>query len=463
MTAPRFAFQPAPLAWMLGLGAAAGVAACFPRRAAPVFAAVLFAVPAVWYALSVEFGWIRAFFATALLLPPLALPWGDSGPHVAAVFAVTGAIAMLGQGGLPRLLQSPVGMALTAYLGALALSIGFACFYSGIAIGGNSAIRVGLFGISVLAYLAANRRDTQTMRVLLPAACAAAAIGCADYWFQLPAPAGYGPQYVWLDSGVYRRAQGFFYESSTLGTFCAFFLTMIAVVIVTGRWSRSARIALFPAAAVFGLAMLLSYSRGAIVCTLVAFSTLAILERRRWLRPRTMIGAAVCLIVVACAFAFIFPEFAQSYVARLAFTFENAASRPDRVLSGRLENWSTLIAFITAHPWQVVAGIGYKTLAYTEYLGRPVVADNAYLSALIETGIAGVLSLAALNAAIIRTAWKVARNAGTFYAKWIFCFWTGFSVQMLSGDVLTYWRILPLFFWVLGQAIEEASDADSAA
>ena len=37
-------------------------------------------------------------------------------------------------------------------------------------------------------------------------------------------PAGYGPQFVWLDSGVYRRAQGFFYEASTLGNFCAFFL-----------------------------------------------------------------------------------------------------------------------------------------------------------------------------------------------------------------------------------------------
>ena len=52
--------------------------------------------------------------------------------------------------------------------------------------------------------------------------CTGSAIGsalfaCVDFYFQFPAPAGYGPQFVWLDSGVYRRAQGFFYEASTLG------------------------------------------------------------------------------------------------------------------------------------------------------------------------------------------------------------------------------------------------------
>ena len=34
-------------------------------------------------------------------------------------------------------------------------------------------------------------------------------------------------------------------------------------------------------------------------------------------------------------------------------------------------------------------GIGYKTLPYTDYLGSPVVADNMYLSLLVETGVAG--------------------------------------------------------------------------
>lgn len=181
------------------------------------------------------------------------------------------------------------------------------------------------------------------------------------------------------------------------------------------------------------------------------------------MNARILIGAVLCVAAVVVLLLLVFPEFAQSYWARIAFTFEEVLSRPDRVLSGRVDTWRSLAAFISAHPWQTIVGIGYKTLPYTEHPGRPVIADNMYLSALVETGLAGLAALIALNAAILRATWRAARNAGSFYATWIFCFWTGFTVQMLSGDVLTYWRILPVFFWVLGQAVREAEDANSPA
>jgi hypothetical protein len=38
----------------------------------------------------------------------------------------------------------------------------------------------------------------------------------------------------------------------------------------------------------------------------------------------------------------------------------------------------------------------------------------------------------------------------------MFCFWCGQIVQMSSGDILTYWRILPAFFSAL--AILERED-----
>jgi hypothetical protein len=34
----------------------------------------------------------------------------------------------------------------------------------------------------------------------------------------------------------------------------------------------------------------------------------------------------------------------------------------------------------------------------------------------------------------------------------MFCFWAGQSVQMLSADLLTYWRVLPVYFFVLALA-----------
>jgi hypothetical protein len=30
---------------------------------------------------------------------------------------------------------------------------------------------------------------------------------------------------------------------------------------------------------------------------------------------------------------------------------------------------------------------------------------------------------------------------------------------MLSGDLITYWRVLPVYCWVLGTAVREAQEA----
>ena len=67
-----------------------------------------------------------------------------------------------------------------------------------------------------------------------------------------------------------------------------------------------------------------------------------------------------------------------------------------------------------------------------------------------------------LNAAILRATWKAVRS-GSFFGKWMFCFWMGEMVHMLSADILTYWRILPLYFWVLAQAVIERKTSAIAA
>jgi O-antigen ligase len=75
-----------------------------------------------------------------------------------------------------------------------------------------------------------------------------------------------------------------------------------------------------------------------------------------------------------------------------------------------------------------------------------------YLSALIETGIFGLAALLLLNVAILRASWRALR-AGSFFGKWMFCFWMGEVVQMFSADILTYWRVLPIYLWVLAQVV----------
>ena len=462
-----------PLRWTIpaiGIGAmAASAVLVLPIAGATALTAGLCLLPLAWYVFSVPYRWLALFFAMALLLPPLPLPGGDTGPHPSVALAALGVLAGMANLDRWRIRWTPVHTAFAALALAMTASLGFAALYSGVAIAAASAARVGLFLIGAYVFFAsasgpesmpeaAARRMT---RGLLWIALAAAAFGCIDFVYQLPAPAGFEPQFVWLKSGVYRRAQGLFYEASTLGNFSAFFLVAV-VVALTER--RSARIfsptALRCGLVVFSAALLLSFSRASVICAALAVVMLGILERHRWQGRRALAALAILIPAAAGVFALALPEIAGAYWARAGFTLDGLFAAPDKVLSGRLESWGTIAGFIAQHPWQTLFGIGYKTLPYSEYLGKPVIADNMYLSLLVETGVFGLAALVVLNGAILITCWRAMRR-GSFYGKWLFCFWIGEMVQMLTGDILTYWRVLPVYFWVLAQAAKDAY-ADSA-
>jgi O-antigen ligase len=108
------------------------------------------------------------------------------------------------------------------------------------------------------------------------------------------------------------------------------------------------------------------------------------------------------------------------------------------------------------HPWHAIFGIGYKTLPYSDFIGQTAIADNTYLSVLIETGIAGLVALLVWNVAVIRESYRAARSDDarqSFCGTWMVCFWSGQIVQMMSSDLLTYWRVLPVYLCVLALAV----------
>jgi len=39
----------------------------------------------------------------------------------------------------------------------------------------------------------------------------------------------------------------------------------------------------------------------------------------------------------------------------------------------------------------------------------------------------------------------------------MFCFWVGQAFQMLSADLLTYWRVLPVYLLVLAWAVRASN------
>jgi O-antigen ligase len=409
--------------------------------------------------------WLTLFFASALLLPPLPIALGNSGPHLCLLFAAAGLVFGIASLTHWRVVPCSLNAAFTAFFGVLFASIALAAIHSGAEAAAASFARVALLGISIYvffftAYGPAPMFDAlrATRRIYVFAALSAL-FACVDFYYQFPAPAGYGPQFVWLDSGVYRRAQGFFYEASTLGNFCAFFLVMIgAALLAPGRLSPISRRAWLPGGMVFAAALVLSFSRASLLNVLVAAAALLYLRRPRTRLARIALlfgGMAVAGLLLLRA---LLPEFTDAYWLRLTTSTQYFFSETEGVLSGRVGSWRAVLAFLAEHPWHAILGVGYKTLPYSDYLGRTVITDNMYLSLLAETGIVGLGAMLWLSLEILRAARRAARSADSrrsFFGTWIFAFWAGQMVQMFSGDLLTYWRVMPLYFWVLALAVRD--------
>lgn len=419
----------------------------------------------VWWSMLRPARWLFLFFLCLLLTPPLPLPLGDSGVHTAPILAALGVFV-----GVLRMthwhpLVSPLAVAFFLFIAVLLVSLSFAALYSGVDLALRSLLRVGLFAIGVYVFLWARAGPRETSdspmrftRFLFAVAVLAALFACADFYYQFPAPAGFEEQFVWLDDAVIRRAQGLFYEASTLGNFCAFFLVMAVVAFFRPRAeSPYSRPVLAAGGLVFAGALIISYSRASIIAVLVA--CVALMGIRRVRIGRVVVGAGVSLAVAAAIVRIALPAFAANYWTRIATSFENVLITPNGVFTGRLATWGVLGHFVAAQPWHAIFGIGYKTLPYTSFVGTPIAADNTYVSLLVETGIIGLTAFLVLNYLILRGGLRAARSKNpraSFLGEWIFCFWAGEMVQMLSGDLITYWRVLPVYFWVLGTAMREA-------
>jgi O-antigen ligase len=441
--------------------AAIAVLPPMPRLCAVV---LLCALPLLAWMVSSSIAWLGLFLGAALLLPPLPVSFGNSGAHPAVVLAAFGVYAGLIFAHRWTVVRSPVISAAAVLIALMAASVPTALIYSGPEVALGSAVRVLLFALGpfVLVYMewgpgrGLAHYGAGPATLLFAAGVLSALLACVDFFYQLPAPAGYSPQFIWLADRVLRRAQGLFYDAGALGNMCAFFLVMAAAAIllpgraVVKRWVAAA--GAIPLAA----AMVFSYSRAAVLNVLVATIVMVWLKRREVKWTRTAAMAVAAGMVVAVAVGALAPGLAAWWMERARKTVELAFSASDAALSGRVSTWQAIASFIAEHPVRALFGVGYKTLPYSDVLGGPVVADNTYLSTLIETGVAGLAALCALHVAILRATYRVARSADrtvAFYGTWAFSFWVGEMVQMSAADLLTYWRLLPVFFFVIGIAI----------
>jgi O-antigen ligase len=454
----------------VAIGVLAGLAALVESRVSSVVAAVIPAVliAGLWV-LSGPRRWIAAFCVAAVLLPPLPIELGDSGPHPALAVALIGLVAGVVYSGAWRFRLTLLTASLLVLSTAIICSAALASFYAGPLIAAASLMRAALFMIGIYVFFfraygpgsEGYTRAFSEVRLLFWVGCLAAAFACIDFYFQFPAPARFSPQFIWLDSGVFRRAQGLFYEASTLGNFCAFFLTMIAVAVFRPPAERPLGIGFMLIGGILLVtALVLSYSRGSVLNLVFSLAALCVLQRKRGSLWRTLLVIASSVASAGLAIYLFAPDLFRAYGFRLQNSVLNSTSSTNGVLSGRLDAWHSILNFLGANPWHLVLGVGYKTLPYSDYVGHTVIPDNAFLSALAETGVVGFTALVVLLFAILRSSYQAARDpdsSRSFLGAWSFCFWCGQTVQMLSGDLLTYWRVLPVYFWILALTENENS------
>jgi hypothetical protein len=285
---------------LLGSYAAALALVRDPVILLAVLAPVLLIAVTWWILSGAPDRWVVVFLCVAVLTPPLPIALGDSGPHPSLLIAAMGLVAGLIWLRDWRIPTSGLSHAIVILFVVLLLSAALAAFYSGIALGLGTLARVLLFGISVFLFFYVTCgpsgifRPMRTASILFLAGAASAAFACVDFYYQFPAPAGFEQQFVWLDSGVYRRAQGLFYEASTLGNFCAFFLVMVAVALTRPKNDFPLpRSVLLGGAAIFSAALVLSYSRASLVNVLVAVASLLWLQRSRFRIGRILVAVAL--------------------------------------------------------------------------------------------------------------------------------------------------------------------------
>ena len=403
--------------------------------------------------------WHYLYISLVLILPPFYPErWGGDVPlFISHAILLVGGVVFLRRyqsfHWQPDLFTESLG----GFLLALAFSLPFAFWLSGSSIGFASCLRFLLILQPFLIYLwlrefhlvATEQAFTKLLRILLILGTMTAAYGIFDFYFPIPLPHPFADQYIYLLGGSIRRAQGVFYEASSFGNLCAFYWSLCLVTMSSPirRQLRLPAMVLVLLAGVFTVALFLSYSRGSWANGIVTLGVFLLLQRR--FKLRLLFSA----IIVSGVFLFLIyqgsPDLVTNFFERRLGPLLELWSNPNEATSGRWQAWKTMFAFFGEYPWLLLFGIGYKSVSSTNLFGSSLIVDNGYLSLLFETGILGLTSLLWFIGVFLRRLFR-ARQALSIlrrhYAAFLLAFWCGQMVQMLTGDILTYWRNLVVYF-----------------
>jgi O-antigen ligase len=415
--------------------------------------------------------WLYLCAATTLAVPPLypAFLGSDIPVYSSSLILLIGWWVLLVRFEEFEFNWDPIASAAFYFLLALALSLPFGFWLSGPAQGLQSLFRFLLilqpfflyFWIRGSKVIEKEALFSSLIKFLLCVATVAAIYGIIDFYLPVPIPHPFADQYIYLKGENIRRAQGIFYEASSFGNMCAFFMSLSLVVLYSlGRkLSLVYQSLLCVMIGIFTTALFLSYSRGSWANVLVTMAIFLLMQRKFQLRS---VAYVVLLIGGFILLVFQFsPEIASNFFSWRLGALSELWSDPNFATSGRWETWIKLTEFFADHPSLLLFGIGYKTLPYTNLIGKNLIADNGFISLSFETGVLGLAAFIWLNFTLLKSLYRTSRHqilTFRLYGGFLFAFWCGEMVQMMTGDIFTYWRNVIIFFTLIA-ALQELSQS----
>ena len=452
---------------VFGIACAAAMLAIRPILLLPSVACCLYA-SFVAAALRRPLIFVAVFLVFLITLPPFYFSsLGETPLYLSSLLIPTGLAVLVLR--LPdfSVPSDKVATGLTTFLVGIGLSLPFAWWLSGEAIGRQSLLRWLLLAQTALIFALvrgvarwrADPIERWIMPVLLVAAVACGAYGVVDFFWPIPLPHPAADQFIWLESAIVRRAQGAFYEASSFGNCCAIFLVLASAAFLSGQ-ERAVRIGrhwLLLFISVLSLAIFLCFSRsvwGNVLVSLAVFAALSgmVKFRRAW-------GFFAAVLTPLILLWFYFPELWNYFTGNRIGYFGQILADPNLVASGRLETWATVFSILHRSPIYLLFGVGYKTLPFTRLFHQEIITDNGFLNLLLETGLSGLAGFLILSTAVFKTFWRLTHRAiggERFWSAALFSLWCGEWVQMLATDAYTYWRSMSVLIALMAFALNRA-------
>lgn len=231
---------------------------------------------------------------------------------------------------------------------------------------------------------------------------------------------------------------------------------------ISNRRSRIISLALAFVALLTGLALVLSFSRGAWLGAAAAAGTMVVFWPRRRLLGLTLGVAALGLVVGLLRAGALPASVAARFdaIGEVTQVFSARDVRGEQIeeanfsLLERIAHWQAAVAMADANPWLGV-GLGNWDAAYPDFslinwrapLGH---AHNIYLNVLAETGLVGLLAYAAMWIAIVWVTLRALRDSRGWrrgLAVGLLGVWVHLAVHQLVDNL--YVNNLHLYFGTL--------------